>query len=83
MGMMKTVWVIFSIDEMNVFPNFIPIGAYSSKGEAEKQVGELPMGQQYQLFEFPVDDFFGEITKDGKVKSGLGKLKHFHFEVGE
>jgi hypothetical protein len=27
---MKMVWVIFSIDEKNMFPNFVPIGASNS-----------------------------------------------------
>lgn len=63
---MQTIWVIFSIDEKNVFPNFIPIGIYALKEKAEKQIKELPKNQHYQLFEFPVDRFIGEITDEGK-----------------
>lgn len=78
--MVKTVWGIFVVDRNNVFPNFAPIGVYSSKEKAEKQIDELPKEQPYQLFEIPIDEFLAEITKDGKVKSRLGKLQHFHFE---
>lgn len=81
---MKSVWVIFSIEERNVFPNFVPIGAYSSREGAEKQISVFPKGQSYQLFELPINQFFGEITKDGQsVECGLGRLKHFHYESDE
>lgn len=76
---MKSVWVIFSLDKEVVFPNFFPIGAYSLKEEAEKQIAVLPNGQTYQLFELPINQFFGEITEIG-VESSLGRLKHFHYE---
>lgn len=79
---MKSVWMIFSVDREEVFPNFFPVGAYSVKAEAEKQIAVLPKGQSYQLFELPINQFFGEITENG-VESGLGRLNHFHFEANE
>lgn len=80
---MKTVWIVFTIGEDNVFPNFIPLGAYSSKEKAVKQIRQLPLTQQYQLFEFPIDDFVGEVTENRTVKSILGELRHLHFEAEE
>lgn len=78
---MKTIWILFTVAEDNAFPNFIPLGTYSSKKIAEEQIRQLPLTQQYQLFEFPIDDFIGEVTENGKVKSILGELEHFHFEA--
>ncbi|WP_153731623.1 hypothetical protein [Sporosarcina obsidiansis] len=81
---MESVWVIFSVDKEAVFPNFFPVGVYSVKEEAERQIAVLPKGHSYQLFELPIDTFFGEMAKDGrKVESGLGRLMHIHYGVNE
>lgn len=79
---MKSIWVIFSIDDRDAYPNFFPIGAYSSKERAVKQIEQLPVDNSVQLFELPIDTFIADIAAGGKIESNLGKLNHFHYEKG-
>lgn len=62
------------------FPNFYPIGLYSSKEKAIiEEIESLSKDYYYQLFEIAIDQFFGYLDKKGVLKSGIGVLRHEHY----
>ncbi|MBY6270244.1 hypothetical protein [Parageobacillus thermoglucosidasius] len=76
---MNSIWMIFIVDHDRDFPNFFPIAAYSSQEKALNKLESLPKNHNYQLFEIPIDDFFGVITNNREICSGMGNLYHEHF----
>lgn len=75
------VWVIFVADNTNRFPNFFPIGVYTTEMKAKQAIQGLPKENNYQLFNFPVDEFFGYFNKKGELV-GMDKVNHwqYHFK---
>lgn len=67
-------------DRSNGFPNFYPIGVYVSAELAKKELEDLPKNKHYQLFQKPINQFFGRIEEDDRLTSGLGYLSHSHFD---
>lgn len=67
-------------DRNNGYPNFYPIGVYSSLELVEKELAGLPKNKHYQLFEIPINQFFGRIEENGSLTSGLGYLPHTNYE---
>ncbi|KQB94691.1 hypothetical protein GEPA3_0322, partial [Geobacillus sp. PA-3] len=53
---MNSIWMIFIAD-------------HATQEKALNKLESLPKNHNYQLFEIPIDDFFGVITN--KVKSKL------------
>lgn len=72
------VWVIFVTKNGNRFPNFFPIGVYSTEAKAKEQLEKLPKDNNYQLFKFPVDEFFGYFNKNGELV-GMDGLNHWNY----
>jgi hypothetical protein len=73
------VWVIFVSINENRFPNFFPIGVYSTEKKAKEQLEKLPKDNNYQLFKFPVDEFFGYFNKNREL-IGMDRVNHWHFD---
>ena len=72
------VWVIFITIKGNRFPNFFPIGVYSTEAKAKEQLKTLSKDNNYQLFKFPIDEFFGYFNKNGELV-GMDKVNHGHY----
>jgi hypothetical protein len=77
--MTEIVWGLFIAKGNHEFPNFYPIGFYSAREKAIEEIVSLPKHYHYQMFEIPIDKFFGYLDKKGNVKSGVGMLRHEHF----
>lgn len=77
--MTEIIWGLFIAEDNHKFPNFYPIGFYSSKAKAIIEIESLSKDYHYQLFEIPVDHFFGYLDKKGVLKSGIGALRHEHY----
>jgi hypothetical protein len=74
----KNVWVIFVANSGNRFPNFFPIGVYTTEMKANEALKILPKDNNYQLFQFPVDEFFGYFNKKGELV-GMEEVNHSHY----
>jgi hypothetical protein len=75
------VWVIFVAKNTNRFPNFFPIGVYTTEVKAKQELQDLPNDNNYQLFKFPVDEFFGYFNKKGElVGMDIGNHWNYHFK---
>lgn len=79
--MQNAMWGLF-VAKRNTFPNFYPIGIFSTKELAKEELNKLPKKEHYQLFELPLDTIFG-VVKEDSVDSEMGRLNHEHFEVDE
>lgn len=74
----KYVWVIFVAHSNLRFPNFFPVGVYSSEKKAKEQLENLPKDNDYQLFRFPINEFFGYFNKKEELV-GMDGVRHWHF----
>jgi hypothetical protein len=72
------VWAIFVAESTNRFPNFFPIGVYTNEIKAKQELEGLPKDNNYQLFKFPTDQFFGYFNKKGELV-GMDKVNHWHY----
>lgn len=82
---MKTtnfVWVIFVVENKNRFPNFFPIGVYTTEMKAKEELHNLPVVNNYQLLKLPVGEFFGYFNKKGEL-IGMDGVNHWHFHNKE
>lgn len=50
-------WAIFVADSSRPFPNFFPVGLYTTRVLAVKQIEALPRDNNYQLLRMPVRFF--------------------------
>lgn len=74
---MEQVWGLFVADRLKSFPNFYPVGLYTSRDKALEAMIELPKGQSYQVFQVPIDYYFGHTNKRGELC--MESLPHEHF----
>lgn len=73
------VWGIFVADSSKPFPNFFPVGLYTSRELAIKQIETMPRDNNYQLFRMPINkDFSYYHKKNGKL-IGMDAIHHEHF----
>lgn len=49
------VWGIFVVDASSGFPNFFPIGIYTTRELAINELEALPRDQNYQLLRMPLN----------------------------
>ncbi|MBE2914554.1 hypothetical protein [Anoxybacillus flavithermus] len=57
---MNSIWMIFIAD-------------HATQEKALNKLESLPKNHNYQLFEIPIDDFFGVITNNREICSGFSK----------
>ena len=73
------VWGIFVANGTGRFPNFFPVGIYSSHKKAEQELENLPRNKNYQLLRLPIDNFFGYFNKNGDLV-GMDAIHHEHYD---
>ncbi|WP_146239807.1 hypothetical protein [Paenibacillus illinoisensis] len=76
------VWGIFVVDETIKFPNFFPIGIYTTRDVAVNEINALPRDHNYQLLRLPLNHNFGYIHKKSGSLVGMNAIfhEHFHFK---
>ncbi|WP_153978842.1 hypothetical protein [Paenibacillus xylanilyticus] len=52
------VWGIFVADRTAAFPNFFPIGIYTTRELALNEVNALPRDHNYQVLRMPLNQNF-------------------------
>ncbi|WP_169091665.1 hypothetical protein [Paenibacillus sp. PL91] len=73
------VWGIFVADSSKLFPNFFPVGLYTTRELAIKQIETMPREYNYQLLQMPINkDFTYYHKKNGKLV-GMNAIHHEHF----
>lgn len=75
---LNQVWGLFVADRLKSFPNFYPVGLYTSRDQAIEAMTPLPPGQSYQLFQLPIDHYFGFRNRRGELC--MDSLPHWHFD---
>ncbi|MNE80807.1 hypothetical protein D3C80_1774120 [compost metagenome] len=73
------VWGIFVADSSTRFPNFFPIGIYTTRELAIKEVEVLPRGHNYQLLRMPLNNNFAYYHKKSGALVGMDAINHEHF----
>ncbi|WP_438491913.1 hypothetical protein [Paenibacillus sp. IHBB 3054] len=78
------VWGIFVADGPNGFPNFFPIGIYTTREAAIKEIETLPKENNYQLLRMPINNSFAYYHKKSGKLVGMDGIhhEHFHFKEG-
>jgi hypothetical protein len=69
---------IFVSDTNASFPNYYPVGIFSTREMALEQLKELTREHNYEIVKLPIDTFFGYIDRKGALKDGVGELHHEH-----
>ncbi|ALC89135.1 hypothetical protein AM500_04510 [Bacillus sp. FJAT-18017] len=72
------VWALFVATSSGRFPNFYPVGIYSSEYKAKEELERLPKDNNYQLLKLPMDHFFGYYNKKGQLV-GMDNIQHWHY----
>lgn len=78
------VWGIFVADVTTDFPNFFPIGIYTTRDLAVNEVKALPKDHNYQLMRMPLNTNFGYFHKKSGKLVGMDAIhhEHYHFKDG-
>ncbi|MFC6553128.1 hypothetical protein [Cohnella cellulosilytica] len=77
--MNKYVWAIFVAENTGRFPNFYPIGLYTSREKAIEELEALPREMNYQLLKLPVNQTFPYYHKESSKPVGMDGIYHEHF----
>lgn len=75
------VWGIFVVAEITTFPNFFPIGVYTSRELAVNEIKDLPRDQNYQLLRMPINHNFAYYHKKSGKLVGTDAVNHEHFHI--
>ncbi|AWP27672.1 hypothetical protein B9D94_14030 [Paenibacillus sp. Cedars] len=73
------VWGIFVVDVSTCFPNFFPIGIYTTRDLALKDVKSLPRDHNYQLLRMPLNNNFAYYHNKSSKLVGMDAIHHEHF----
>ncbi|MFC5403113.1 hypothetical protein [Cohnella soli] len=73
------VWAIFVSEGDGGFPNFFPIGLFSSYERALEELDTLPQDMNYQLLRLPVNRMFPYYHKKSGKLIGMDGIHHEHF----
>ncbi|MBB3111833.1 hypothetical protein FHS18_003901 [Paenibacillus phyllosphaerae] len=73
------VWGIFVADQTKRFPDFFPIGIYTSRELALEELGRLPRDENYQLLRMPLNKSFPYYHKKTGKLVGMNAIHHEHF----
>ncbi len=73
------VWGIFVVDVSTCFPNFFPIGIYTTRDLALKDVKSLPRDHNYQLLRMPLNNNFAYYHNKSSKLVGMDAIHHVHF----
>lgn len=73
------VWGVFVADNSKEFPNFFPIGIYTTRELALKDIDVMPKDNNYQLLRMPVNSNFSYYHKKSGKLVGMDNINHEHF----
>lgn len=73
------MWAIFVSESGGGFPNFYPIGLFSSRERAVEELDVLPQDMNYQLLKLPVNRMFPYYNKKNSKLIGMDGIYHEHF----
>lgn len=79
------IWAIFVAENTGGFPNFYPIGVYTSRDKAIAELDALPKDMNYQLLQLPINRTFPYYHKKSGKLVGMDGIyhEHFHFRDNE
>ncbi|WP_308639593.1 hypothetical protein [Paenibacillus silvisoli] len=77
----RVVWGIFVANSSNskLFPNFFPVGMYTTRELAINQLEALPKENNYQLLRMPINKDFAYLHKKSGKIVGMNAIHHEHF----
>lgn len=75
------VWGIFVADSSKPFPNFFPVGLYTTRALAINQIEAMPRDNNYQLLRMPIDKDFSYFNKKSGKLVGMDAIQHEHFHI--
>ncbi|WP_240418792.1 hypothetical protein [Paenibacillus periandrae] len=75
----ETVWGIFVASDSSRFPNFFPIGLYTTQEKALTALNSLPRDTNYQLLKLPLNKNFAYYHKKSGNLVGMDDICHEHF----
>lgn len=78
--MLTEVWLLCLASDTARFPNLSVLGVFTTRDKAMEVLSTLPKENEYLLYQTPLDSFIGHYLKTGKLKDGMGQLRHEHFE---
>lgn len=73
------VWGIFVADVSTGFPNFFPIGIYTTRELAINEVEALPRDHNYQLLRMPLNNNFAYYHRKSSKLVGMDTIHHEHY----
>ncbi|MEK3659662.1 hypothetical protein NSQ29_08850 [Paenibacillus sp. FSL F4-0236] len=73
------VWGIFVADASTDFPNFFPVGIYTTRELAINEVEALPRDHNYQLFRMPLNNNFAYYHRKSSKLVGMDTIHHEHY----
>lgn len=74
------VWGIF-VAETTAFPNFFPLGIYTTRELAVNEFKDLPRDHNYQLLRMPLNHNFAYYHKKSGKLVGMDAVDHEHFHI--
>ncbi|MGC5328844.1 hypothetical protein [Brevibacillus sp. SYSU BS000544] len=74
------VWGIFVADSTRGFPNFFPIGIYTSREKALQELEILPEDTNYQVLRLPINRSFAYYHKKTGKLTGMDAIQHEHYK---
>ncbi|TBL79751.1 hypothetical protein [Paenibacillus thalictri] len=72
------VWTIFVVDNSGRFPNFYPVGLFTTREKALEEMQLLPKDMNYQLLRFPINRLFAYYHKKTGKLIGMDDIYHEH-----
>ncbi|WP_336773222.1 hypothetical protein [Paenibacillus sp. MMO-58] len=73
------IWGIFVTDSSKTFPNFFPVGLYTTRELAMQQLESMSKEYNYHLLKMPINkDFSYYHRKSGKLV-GMDGIHHEHY----
>jgi len=73
------VWGIFVADSSKPFPNFFPVGLFTTRELAIIQIEAMPRDNNYQLLRMPINKDFSYFHKKSGKLVGVDAIHHEHF----
>lgn len=73
------MWGIFVAYSSKPFPNFFPVGLYTTRELAINQIETMPRDNNYQLLKMPINKDFSYYHKKNRKLVGMDAIYHEHF----
>ncbi|NQX70446.1 hypothetical protein HQN90_30330 [Paenibacillus alba] len=73
------IWGIFVSEDIKRFPNFFPVGLYTTREKAVEVIQGLPKDVNYDLLKLPLNLNFAYFHKKTGKLVGMNGIYHEHF----